>query len=178
LRWVTPLNSAVGSRLARLTHPTNTKKRQRSFVGATHCVALHQQQRIRRKGRGMPRLYTRRKNLRRGDACVALDQQPRMRREGESGSPKNAKRFLGCPAMPRPYECAHAVIDNTVFPIFSSVVHLRTLFSLTFPGWLRLRKLASIAENCANWLHSSFCTAMDRKPRHHQGGRAPVHYLF
>src|ERR1700736_6805171 len=37
----------------------------------------------------MPRPYTRRKNVRRGDARVALDQQPRMRREGE--------------AMPRPY---------------------------------------------------------------------------
>jgi hypothetical protein len=64
-----------------------------------------------------------------------------MRKEGE--------------AMPRPYECAHAVIDNTIFPIFSSVVHLRTLFSLTFPDWLRLRKLASFAENCAEWLYCS-----------------------
>jgi hypothetical protein len=32
------------------------------------------------------------------------------------------------------------------------VVHVQTLFSLDFPDWLRLRKLASIAEKPQKWL--------------------------
>src|SRR4029077_697650 len=32
-----------------------------------------------------------------------------MRKEGESESPKNERRFLGCPAMPRPYGSAGVI---------------------------------------------------------------------
>jgi hypothetical protein len=59
-----------------LTHEEGT------FVGATHASPSISGRAC--GGRGMPRPYARRRNLRRGDACVALDQQPRMRREGEA----------------------------------------------------------------------------------------------